>query len=305
MGTKKSTDSKETFASPGGKSMEDQTNNLYSSAGIKLHRPHPRSSIATVSGLPGFNTAIRLKPSLICEAVQKGVVAAGITGLDNVIEGGMLDKVKVVATLAYSKATNGGTRAVLFRQGDSPCTLDELRRKRGACIVSEYPEAMRAFLAAENIEAEVVGCPGGAEALVASGLYDFGVALVETGTSLIADRLVAIATIFESQTVLIANAELYAREDVRRRVDFFAKLLLGVIEARDKRYLTMNAPLGRLEEIKRILPSLESPNVQALAEEGYRAISTVVPVEGINALKMRLLELGATGIVELSASSII
>lgn len=305
MGAKNIVDPRRTLASPAGKSMEEPTNNLYTSADIKLNRPHPRSSIAAIRGLPGFDAAIRLKPSLVCEAVEKGVVAAGITGLDNVIESGMLGRIKIVAHLAYSKATNGGTRAALFCRGNSLCTLDELRRRRGIRIVSEYPEATRAFLAEKNIEAEVIGCPGGAEALVVSGLYDFGVALVETGSSLKADDLIAIATIFESETVIIANVELYACEEIRRNVDFFAKLLLGVIEARDKRYLTMNAPLGRLDEIKRVLPALKSPTVQALADEGYCAISTVVPVEGINALKMQLLELGATGIVELNASSII
>ena len=305
MGTKKSINPRSALGWPAGKSIEEPTNNLCAAANIGLKRPHPRSSILAVSCLPGFDTAIRFKPSLVCEAVEKGAVAAGITGLDNLIESGMCGAVKVVATLAYSKATNGGTRGVLFGRSDSPRTFDELRKIRGVRIISEYPEATKAFLVAENIEAQVIRCPGGAEALVASGLYDFGVALVETGISFAADDLIPIATIFESQTVLIANAELYACEDVRRHVDFFARLLLGVIEARDKRYLTMNAPLGRLDEIKRVLPSLKSPTVQALADEGYCAISTVVPVEGINALKMRLLELGATGIVELNASSII
>ncbi len=305
MGTKKSIDPQRTVAWPAGKSIEEPTSNLAAAAGIRLKLPHPRSSIGAISGLPGFDTAIRLKPSLVCEAVEKGVVVAGITGLDNVIEGGMQGKVNVVAMLAYSKTTNGGTRGVLFGRNDSPRTLDELRRQRGVRIVSEYPQTTKAFLAAENINAEVISCPGGAEALVASGLYDFGVALVETGSSLTADDLISVAQIFESQTVLIAHADLYACENVRRRVDFFAKLLLGVIEARDKRYLTMNAPLGRLDQIRRVLPALKSPTVQALAEEGYCAISTVVPVEGINDLKMQLLELGATGIVELNASSII
>jgi ATP phosphoribosyltransferase len=113
-----------------------------------------------------------------------------------------------------------------------------------------------------------------------------------------------VTTIFESQVVLVANPDAYEIEEVRQYASFLGQLLTGVIEAREKRYITMNVPAACVEAVKAALPALKSPTVQPLSEEGYVAVSSVVPTAGLAELKLKLLRLGASGIVELDAYSI-
>lgn len=302
--SKQKLDPRVTFGWATGKSIEDPTADKFRAANIEPKFANTRSCIGVFRGLPGFEHCLRLKAQVVGEQVAGGAIAAGITGLDLLIEAGLRDRVHVVATLAYSKVTNGGTRGTLVGRQGGP-TLEDLRRNPGKYrIACEYYEAAKQWLAEQGIQAEVVHYPGGVESLVAAGLYDFCVVLVETGTSLRQNYLVELATIFESQTVLIANKALYADPEVKKYVDFLARLLLGAIEARDKRYLVMNVEAASLDKVLAILPSLSSPTVQPLSKGGY-AVSSVVPLEGLAALKLRLLEAGATGIVELDAHSII
>lgn len=294
--------SERTFGWPPGKSIEEPTLAIFEKANIRPHFAHPRSCVGTFKDLPGIDTCLRIKPSVLAVMVARGEIGSGITGLDLVIEQGLSRKVKIIATLAYSRASNGGTRAVLVGRRGTAASLDELRRTKKP-VVSEYPKQTRRFLQKSGISAPVHPCPGGAETLVVAGLYDYCVVLVETGTSLLVNDLVEITTIFESQTVLIANPAMYAKPQVRESVDHLARLLLGVIDARDKRYLTMNVPKERLNEVVVVLPSLESPTVQTLANGDF-AVSSVVPLDGLAALKFGLMKAGASGIVELNALSI-
>ncbi|QQG37690.1 MAG: ATP phosphoribosyltransferase [Candidatus Kaiserbacteria bacterium] len=293
---------KRTFGWPSGKNIEEPTTDIFGKANIRPKFSHPRSCIGTFKDLPGFDQCLRLKASEIPEHVQSGVILAAITGLDQVIESGLRKSLKIVANLAYSKASNGGTRGVIVGRRNGP-SLKDLRRG-GKTILAEYPKAARRWCRKQGIKAKILKCAGGAESLVAAGVYDYCLVLVETGTSLKVNGLVELATVFRSETVLIANRAMYANPEAKEAVDFLAKLLLGAIEARDKRYLTMNVPSEKLDEIVRILPSIESPTMQSLANGDY-AVSSVVPLEGLAALKLRLLKAGATGIVELDAHSII
>lgn len=291
---------------PSGKSLEEATLALLKEAHAIVKRHHPRECLAEIEGLPGFSRAVSVKPSQAPELVAEGTLIAAFTGDDNVLESGA--DVVVCTSFPFSRATNRGTRCVLFsRSGQAvdDALVMLAGKEETVRVVSEYPRATAAFFEARRIHAEVVPCNGSAEALVVVGRYDWGVALTETGTSLKVNGLAEVATIFESQTVLIANKAAYARPEVKADVDFLGKLIQGVLEARDKRYITMNAPLASVEGIKKVLPSLKSPTIQSLGDEGYYAISSVVPVKGLAELKRTLLELGATGIVELDHVSVI
>ncbi len=292
-----------TFGWPTGKSLDEPTLAIFEKANIKPRFPHPRACIGTFDGLPCLNHLVRYKPSVIPMEVAAGRIAAGITGLDQVIEAGVMKRVKIVARLQFSRASNGGTRAVLVCCRHPRLSLDTLRAHPEP-VISEYPRQTRRFLRKHGINAPVVACPGGVEAFVVRRIYNYAVVLVETGTSLKVNDLVEIATVFESETVLIANPKLCKVPYVGESVELLGKLLLGVIKARDERYLTMNVPEKKLEKVLNALPSLSSPTVQTLANGDY-AVSSVVPLKELASLKALLIKLGATGIVELDAHSII
>ncbi len=288
-----------TLALPSGKSMEEPTFRHLNATHVLVGRAHPRACTTDITGLPGINRGIFFKPSQIPELVDEGNFALGITGMDAVMEFRRQDGLVIIATIPYSRAGNGGTRGVLF------CRGKKRRLPKELIVISEYPVETKKFFDSKGIEATVVPCSGSAESYVVSGIYDWGVALVETGTSLKVNGLVEVDTVFTSEAVLVANKEAYANPAIRDYADFLGKLLVGVVEARDNRYLTMNAPVAAVEEIKKILPSRKSPTVQMLADEGFCAISSVVPIKGLNELKRRLLALGVTDIVELDHVSIV
>jgi ATP phosphoribosyltransferase len=289
------------LALPSGKSMEDGTLEVLKAAHVHVKRPHPRLCTATISGISGIRSAAFIKPSQIPRYVSTGQIPVGITGEDAVRENGA--NVKIVAELPYSRATVGGTRCVMFcRDGDR---IKSLRGLNGKTIVSEYPKETKAFLKKNNIRAKVVPCTGSAETLVVIGLYRFGVALTETGTSLSVNNLREIGTVFESQTVLIANKFLYgAVASFRERVDFLGRSLRGVLNARTNILLLMNVPVEKVKAVCKILPRLKSPTVDPQEDPAYRTITTVVPADELYGLKRRLERIGASGFVESAPASV-
>ena len=291
-----------TFAFPSGKSMQEPTLALFEAAHIKIDRPHSRLCTANVSGLPGIDRVAFFKPSQIPALVSAGDMALGITGHDALLETEERDNIATIVDLRYSRATAGLTRCVIFARDETDASLEALN---DAEIISEYPNETRIFLEQHGISATIVPCSGSAESFVAIGRYKFGVTLTETGTSLRVNDLKEVAEVFASQMVLIANGELYrANSDFRDSADFLGSLLWGVLDARGKVYLLMNAPASRVEEIRNILPALRSPTVQPLADPAYCSIGSVVPTSEINELKRRLKELGAGGFVELDPGSV-
>jgi ATP phosphoribosyltransferase len=292
-----------TIALPSGKSLEEQTLAVLKAAHINILRVHTRLCVAEISGLPGITRAVFIKPSQIPGLVCNGDIPIGITGKDAVLEDG--GNVKVLAELPYSRATSGGTRCVLFTREENSATKLLQNLEGGVIIISEYPKETEGFLGEKGVSASVHPCTGSAEALVAVGQYDYGVALTETGTSLRVNHLVEIATVFVSQTVLIVNEKLY-KEDAwfRNGADFLGRILNGVLNARGNVYIVMNAPVENAEAICKLLPALKAPNVVPESDPAFCSIATVVHVGDINELKMQLEPLGATGFVELTPTSV-
>ena len=290
------------IALPSGKSMEEPTLALLKAAHISVHRSHPRMCMAQVSGLPGITQAVFFKPSQIVEVVASGDAALGITGQDVLFESGSYDAITHIVDLPYSRATANPTRCVVFAGKGVDTSLQALQ---GEQIIAEYQRETRIFLEQAGISATVVPCSGSAESYVAIGRYKYGVALTETGTSLRENGFEEVAEVFSSQMILIANKGLWTSDPhLRDSADFLGRLLRGVFEARGKVYLLMNAPTANVEEIRTTLPSLKSPTIQPLADPAFCSIGSVVPTDRINELKMRLMELGASGFVELDPGSV-
>ncbi len=289
------------IALPSGKSLEERTLELLSEVRINADRSSSRSHAVSFSGYPGLSSGQFLKPFRIPKLVEDGRFDIGITGYDAVIESGAA--VKVLSRLPYSKTTEGGTRAVLFVHKDDPLERVE-DIPSGAPILSEYPVATRAFFAERGLSVEVIPTPGGAEAEVPEQ-YRFGVALTETGQSLRANGLRVIETLFESTTVLIASREAPADEAKRHEMRVLTLLLEGALEARRTVLISMNVPNERIEAVLKRIPTLRSPTISPLADEGFRSVSSVVPASEANQVISDLLREGARDILVLPVLSIV
>jgi ATP phosphoribosyltransferase len=146
-----------------------------------------------------------------------------------------------------------------------------------------------------GVEVELVTVSGSVEAAPRLGLSDAIVDLVSTGSTTSANGLRRIGRLLESQAVLVAGrAPLDGKRELLDRLEL---MLRGVVAARRRRYLMMNAPASALDTIRAVLPSMGAPSVLNLAEPGQIAIHAAVDVDEVWDLLPPLKAAGASSIL--------
>ena len=232
--------------------------------------------------------------------VQQGVLDAGLTGKDWIIENNA--DVKEVCELVYSKTSLRPVQWVLAVPQDSPVkTVKDLQGKR---IATEAVNLTRKYLAKNGVEAEVEFSWGATEAK-APDLVDAIVELTETGSSLRANNLRIVDKILESTTRLIANKESYEDPEKRNKIETLAMLLRGAILAREKVGLKFNIPRARIEELQTFLPSMRQPTISPLLDPGWAALEIVVDESTVRKFIPELKNCGATDIIEYPLNKVI
>ena len=167
----------------------------------------------------------------------------------------------------------------------------------GLRIATAYPVSTRMLLAERGVEAELVPVSGSVEATPRLGLADAIVDLVSTGSTASANGLRLIGTLLSSQAVLIGGrVALDARHDLVERLEL---MLSGVVAARRRRYVMMNATTETLPAIRAVLPSMGAPTVVPLAGDGDIAVHAAVSADDVWALLPALRDAGATSILVL------
>jgi ATP phosphoribosyltransferase len=228
------------------------------------------------------------------EYVQDGVVDVGITGANLVVEAGV--DVVTLAELGFARCT---LQAAVPE--DAPqSTLADLN---GLRIATAYPASTSARLAELGVEAELVRVSGSAEAAPRLGLSDAIVDLVSTGSTASANGLRLLGSLLESQAVLIASET--AVNGRRELVDRVVLMVSGVVAARRRRYLMLNAPRSALAEIRALLPGMGAPSVIDLAEPGQIAVHAAVDADDIWNLLAPLKAAGASSILVLPVERLV
>ncbi|MDQ3067115.1 MAG: ATP phosphoribosyltransferase [Actinomycetota bacterium] len=228
------------------------------------------------------------------EYVQDGVVDAGITGANLVAEAQA--DVVTLAELGFARCS---LQAAV--PADAPQTT--LRDLDGLRVATAYPTSTRACLAALGVEAELVPVSGSVEAAPRLGLSDAIVDLVSTGSTASANGLRLLGSLLESQAVLVANAA--ALEKRRELVERLELMVSGVVAARGRRYLMMNAPREALAAIQELLPGMGAPSVIDLAEPGQIAVHAAVDADEVWNLLAPLKAAGASSILVLPVERLV
>jgi ATP phosphoribosyltransferase len=167
----------------------------------------------------------------------------------------------------------------------------------GCRVATAHPSTTRRFFADRAIDVEVIPLSGAVEVAPRLGLADAIVDLVSSGSTMAMNGLRPIGDLLTSEAILVANpASLDRRGPELEAID---TMLAAVVNARDRKYLMMNAPGASLGEIERLLPALDSPTVIPLAHEGRIAIHSVVGADEVWSLLPRLKSAGASGILVL------
>ena len=271
--------------------MVEPTLHLLHDAGLVFDE-HDRSLVARVQNFDLDILFVRTND--VIEFVGDGVADLGITGIDLLAETGA--ELPRIRSLGY-----GRCRLAAAVPSDAPYqTVEELT---GLRVATAHPATARRFFAERDIQVDVIPISGAVEVAPRLGLAEAIVDLVSTGSTLVMNGLRPIADVLESEAVLVANPT--ARLEMGPAIEAIDTMLGAVIAARGKKYLMMNAPAGRLSELERLLPGLESPSVIPLAHEGMIAIHSVVGADDVWGLLPRLKAGGASGILVLPIEKIV
>lgn len=88
--------------------------------------------------------------------------------------------------------------------------------------------------------------------------------IVSTGATLDANGLKPVATVFDSEAILIRNRRDFPPEK-QKVFEALMKRINGVLSSRDAKYIMMNAPRDAVSAITELLPGADSPTVLELA----------------------------------------
>jgi ATP phosphoribosyltransferase len=236
---------------------------------------------------------ILLRAQEIPRYVAEGILDAGLTGWDNVVESGC-DLVDM-AELVYSKATSRPYRWVLAVPEDSEIrSVADLEGKR---IATELVNVTRRFLESKGVRANVEFSWGATEVKVPH-LVDAIVEGTETGSTLRAHRLRVLDTLLESTPRWIANPTSHADPWKRTKMENLILLLRGALDAEGMVGLKMNVHRANLETVLSLLPAMKRPTVAPLSDAEWVALETILPERTARDLLPQLKRAGAEGFVE-------
>ncbi len=278
-------------------SLQEATAGLFRKAGYQITF-RSRSYYPTIDD-PEM-TCILIRAQEIARYVQDGVMDAGLTGYDWILENRA--QVVEVAELVFSKVSRRPVRWVLAVPQDSP--IQSPTDLEGKHIATEAVNLTTDYLKRHGVQAHVEFSWGATE-VKPPHLADAIVEVTETGSSLRANNLRIVDTILESTPRLIANQAAWDDDWKRKKIENIALMLRGAIAAEGKVGLMMNVPADHLDRVLETLPALQKPTVSSLADNGWVAVNTITDESVVRDLIPALKAAGASGIVEYPLNKII
>jgi len=255
---------------------------LLSDAGLKFRR-QDRSLFARVRDMPVDITFLRTDdiPVLCAE----GAIDLGITGSDLVQEAEV--EVETLMRLGVGKC-----RLALCVPEDAPWQkAEDLKQCR---VASSFPNVTRNFLESHGCRPHLVNLSGSVEVMISLGVADAIVDLVETGSTLAANRLRILSEIGNYETVLIQNQQ----KRLGDLADRIVRRLEGVVIARDYSLVEYNIPRTQLAAAEEITPGFKSPTVNPLEDKDWCSVRVMVKRKEVIDVMERLEKLGAMAILQ-------
>lgn len=262
--------------------LAEQAAELLSQAGLKFRR-QDRSLFARVSELPIDITFLRTDdiPVLCAE----GAIDMGITGSD------LLDEAGVELTTRLALGIGKCRLSVCVPEDSaiqSPTDLD------GCRVATSFPQVTKKYFEQHQANVHLVPLSGSVEIMISLGVAEGIVDLVETGSTLAANRLRILTDIGHYETLLVQNKQ--ARHgDVADRI---VRRLEGVVIARAWSLLEYNVPRAKLSEAEAITPGFNSPTVNSLEDSDWCAVQVMVKRKQVIDVMDQLEAIGATAILE-------
>ncbi len=278
-------------------SLQESTLKLFRKAGYHI-------SVSGRSYYPVFDDveieSMLIRAQEMARYVESGILDCGLTGYDWIMD--QAADVKEVAELIYAKEGFKPVRWVVAVPNDSK--IRSIRDLNGKRIATELVGFTTRYLKSKKVKAQI-DFSWGATEVKPPHLADAIVELTETGTSLRANNLRIIETMLESSTRFIANKKAWRDGWKQEKMKNIVMLLKGALAAEDKVGMKMNVPRKDLKKIMSLLPSMHSPTISALSDEGWYDLDVVIDEKTVRDLIPRLKKAGASGIVEYQLNKVI
>nr|WP_317632019.1 ATP phosphoribosyltransferase [uncultured Flavobacterium sp.] len=235
-----------------------------------------------------------LRNSDIPQYVNDGVVDCAIVGENLLVENQL--KLPVIEALGFSKCR----LSIAIPKTSNVNTLQDLEGKK---IATSYPNTVKKFFKKNAISIDIHEISGSVEIAPNIGLSDAIVDIVSSGNTLYKNNLKEFSVILQSQAVFISSPLLNSEADkILQKLKF---RIQSVLKARESKYILMNVPNGKIEEVSRILPVLKSPTVMPLAQPGWSSVHSVINENKFWDVIDQLKGAGAEGILVLEIEKMI
>jgi ATP phosphoribosyltransferase len=201
----------------------------------------------------------------IPQYLKDGVVDVAIIGENVLVEKGQ--DITIAEKLGFSSCKV----SVAIPKGKNYKSIKDLEGKR---IATSYPNTVNQFLKDNNVNANLHIINGSVEIAPNIGLADAIVDIVSSGSTLFKNNLKEVEVILKSEAILAVSPQISSENQaILNKLQF---RLQSVLKARNSRYVLLNAPNSKVDDIINILPGMKSPTVLPLAEEGWSSLHSVI-----------------------------
>ncbi len=222
----------------------------------------------------------------IPQYLRDGVVDIAIIGENVLFEKG--EDIPFVERLGFSKC-----KVSLAVPKDVEYTgMEYFNNKR---VATSYPNTVKKYLEPKGVNTEIHLINGSVEIAPNIGLADGICDIVSSGSTLFKNNLKEVEVLMKSEAVLAVSPTI--SEEAQKILDKLQFRIKSVLQGRDSKYVLLNAPNDKLEEIISVLPGMRSPTVLPLAEEGWSSVHSVLNKNEFWDIIDELKEKGAEGIL--------
>ncbi|WP_027455347.1 ATP phosphoribosyltransferase [Xylanibacter brevis] len=263
--------------------LYEDTMQLLSEADIKV-TASKRTLLVSAQNFP--LEVLYLRDDDIPQSVATGVADIGVVGENEYQERGA--EADIISRLGFSRC-----RLSLAIPKD--IDYQGLEWFNGKTIATSYPVILNRFLDEHHIHADVHVITGSVEISPGIGLADAIFDIVSSGSTLVSNNLREVEVVMQSEALLIGHPGMsQEKRDILNQMLFRFE---AVKQAEDKKYVRMNAPKAKLDEIINVLPGLKSPTIIPLADEEWCSVHTVLDQKRFWEIIGQLKDLGAQGIL--------
>ena len=269
----------------------EETMELLQESGIKLNNKK-RTLLVPATDFP--IEVLFLRDDDIPQAVATGVADIGIVGENEFVEKN--EDASIIKRLGFSKCR----LSLAIPKDEDYKGVEWFHNKK---IATSYPHILKKFLESKNIDSEIHVITGSVEISPSIGLSDAIFDIVSSGGTLVSNRLKEVEVIMKSEALLIASNELCAEK--KSILDELIFRIEAIQAAQNKKYILLNAPEDKVQEIFDVLPGMRSPTVTPLATTGWCSVQSVVDEKRFWEIISKLKALGAEGILVLPIEKMI